>query len=257
MAFFDCHFFSETLALTSSAHVLLPESPPPPGRKSHRTLYLLHGLSDDHTAWTRRTSIERYADAKGIAVVMPAVARSFYQDMASGPRYWTFLSKELPSLMRRFFPLSAEREDNFAAGLSMGGYGAVRLGLACPDQFAAAASMSGALDFVGRLRDSGKEGSRISQIEWRGIAGSDKNALGADSDLYHLARRVSAGSGPRPALYLSCGTDDELLPDTCAFHRHLDDLNFSHHYEEGVGAHDWTFWDQQIQRVLDWLPLDA
>ena len=257
MAFFDCHFFSETLGLTSSAYVLLPQGPPPAGRKAHRTLFLLHGLSDDHTAWMRRTGIERYADAKNIAVVMPAVARSFYQDMASGPRYWTFLSEELPSLMRRFFPLSAEREDTFAAGLSMGGYGALRLGLGCPNKFAAVASMSGALDFVGRLRDSGKEGSRISQAEWRGVAGSEKNAAGTDSDLYHLARRVSAESGPKPALYISCGTEDELLPDSRAFHRHLDDARYPHHYEESPGAHDWTFWDRQIQRVLDWLPLGA
>ena len=251
MAFFDCHFFSETLALTSSAYVLLPQGPLPAGRKTHRTLYLLHGLSDDHTMWMRRTSIERYAEAKNIAVVMPAVARSFYQDMAGGPCYWTFLSDELPALMRQFFPLSAEREDTFAAGLSMGGYGALRLGLARPKQFAAVASMSGAIDYVRRLRDAGKTGSRISKAEWSGIAGAQKNAAGTDSDLYHLARRASA---PRPALYLSCGTEDELLADSRAFHRHLDEADYPHHYEESPGAHEWAFWDRQIECVLDWLP---
>ena len=257
MAFFDCHFFSETLGLTVSACVLLPQGPPPAGRKAHRTLYLLHGLGDDHTMWMRRTGIERYAEAKKFAVVMPAVARSFYQDMAGGPRYWTFLSEELPVLMRQFFPLSAEREDTFAAGLSMGGYGALRLGLARPNQFAAVASMSGALDFVRRLRDAGKTGSRISKAEWSGIAGSQKNAAGTDSDLYHLARRLSAKSGPKPALHLSCGTEDELLADSRAFHQHLDEARYPHHYEESPGAHDWAFWDRQIERVLDWLPPGA
>src|SRR5687768_1122020 len=151
MAFFDCHFFSDTLAMTVSAYVLVPQSSVKqiglesgPARATYPTLYLLHGLSDDHTIWMRRTSIERYAAAKNIAVVMPAVGRSFYQNMASGPQYWTFLSEELPRLMRQFFPLSPAREDNFAAGLSMGGYGALRLGLAHPDRFAAAASLSGA-----------------------------------------------------------------------------------------------------------------
>lgn len=92
----------------------------------HPTLYLLHGLSDDHTIWLRRTSIERYVASMGLAVVMPAVHRSFYTDMDKGYRYWTFISEELPALARSFFPLSDKREDNFAAGLSMGGYGAFK-----------------------------------------------------------------------------------------------------------------------------------
>ena len=180
MAFFDCHFFSDALGLTVSAHVLIPQESTRqigmesrPARAAYPTLYLLHGLSDDHTIWMRRTSIERYAAAKNIAVVMPAVGRSFYQDMASGPRYWTYLSEELPRLMRQFFPLSSLREDNFAAGLSMGGYGALRLGLACPERFAAAASLSGALDLAGRLAAAGKAGSRVGRNEWEGIFGTE------------------------------------------------------------------------------------
>jgi S-formylglutathione hydrolase FrmB len=254
MAFFECHFASEVLGLASSAHVLIPQRPSSAAPRPHRTLYLLHGLSDDHTAWMRRTSIERYAEEKQIAVVMPAVARSFYQDMACGPRYWTFLSEELPALMRQFFPLSSERADNFAAGLSMGGYGALRLGLARPRQFAAVASLSGALDFVRRLREAGKSGSRISKAEWDGIAGSERDASGTDSDLYHLARRLAAEPGTAPAIYLSCGTEDDLLRDNRAFHRHLDEVGYRHHYAEGPGAHDWAYWDGQIQRVLEWLP---
>src|SRR5262245_37712214 len=104
MAFFDCHFFSDALGLSVSAYVLLPQKttrqigmPGGDTRASYQTLYLLHGLSDDHTIWLRRTSIERYAAAKNLAVVMPAVARSFYQDMASGAKYWTFVSEELPA----------------------------------------------------------------------------------------------------------------------------------------------------------------
>ena len=109
-------------------------------------LYLLHGLSDDHTAWVRYTSIERYADAYGLAVVMPQVHRSFYTDQAHGGAFWTFLAEELPELVQRFFVVSARREDTFVAGLSMGGYGALRWALRRPGRFAAAASLSGALD---------------------------------------------------------------------------------------------------------------
>ena len=154
MAFFDCHFHSETLALSVSAHVIIPQIAAKKRRAPHPTLFLLHGLSDDHTMWMRCTGIERYAASRNLAVVIPAVGRSYYQDMASGPRYWTYLSHELPTVMRNFFPLSEERADNFAAGLSMGGYGALRLVLAHPKKFAAVASFSGALDYVGRLRES-------------------------------------------------------------------------------------------------------
>src|SRR5438105_6350898 len=169
MSFLDFQFFSEALGLTCAAHVILPQATTQQigmaggrTREKYPTLYLLHGLSDDHTIWTRRTSIERYAAERNLAVVMPAVGRSFYQDTAGGARCWTFLSEELPAMMRSFFPLSEKRADNFAAGLSMGGYGALRLALTHPEKFAAVASFSGALDYVRRLRDSGKAGSRIS-----------------------------------------------------------------------------------------------
>jgi putative tributyrin esterase len=251
MAFFDCHFFSETLALNVSAHVLVP--PAGDGRGPFPTLWLLHGLSDDHTIWMRRTSIERYATAKKIAVVMPAVGRSFYQDMASGPSYWTFLSEELPRAMRHFFPLSSERADNFAAGLSMGGYGALRLGLACPDNFAAAASLSGALDYSGRLKKAGEGKSRVSIEEWRGMAGADLRPK-AESDLFELSAHV-VRKRSRPALWVDCGTEDELLGDSRDFHTHLEKIGYAHHYEERPGSHEWGYWDAQIQGVLDWLPI--
>ena len=259
MAFFDCHFFSETLALQVSAHVLVPQPlafpPQTTRRKKHPVLFLLHGLSDDHTMWLRRTNIERYAAERNLAVVMPAVGRSFYQDMAGGARYWTFVSEEFPAIMRRFFPLSEKRADNFAAGLSMGGYGALRLALAHPDRFAAAASFSGALDYVRRLRDSGKPRSRISQAEWNAVAGPGADAAGTDSDLFHLAKRVAKRRGPKPALWLDCGTKDDIIGDTRAFHSHLDALGWQHHSEESAGGHDWAYWDSQIKRAIAWLPL--
>jgi S-formylglutathione hydrolase FrmB len=261
VAFLDFHFFSEALGLTCAAHVILPQATTQQigmasgkARKKYPTLYLLHGLSDDHTIWTRRTSIERYAAEKNLAVVMPAAGRSFYQDMASGARYWTFLSEELPALCQGYFPLSAAREDNFAAGLSMGGYGALRLALGCPAKFAAAASLSGALNIKRRLAEVGKPGSRISSAEWTGIFGPSLEAP-AEADLWSLARKVAAAAGPRPALYLACGTEDSLLEDTRSFHRHLKDAKLAVTCDEDAGDHEWGYWDAQIQQVLEWLPL--
>jgi len=262
MAFLDVHSFSDALGLSVSFYVLLPQKTSRQigmeggaERAQYPTLYLLHGLSDDHTIWMRRTSIERYAAAKNIAVVMPSVARSFYQDMTSGPKYWTFVSEELPALCQQWFPLSAKREDNFVAGLSMGGYGALRLGLGKPDRFAAAASLSGALDLARRLREAGKPDSRINQAEWTGIFGPELKGGGPESDLYFLAQKVAGAPGPKPRLFLTCGTEDGLITDNRAFRQHLDSLHLENTYSEGPGAHDWAYWDAQIQRVLDWLPL--
>ena len=262
MAFFDCHFFSDILGLSVSAYVLVPQKTARQigmsggeARAQYPTLYLLHGLSDDHTIWMRRTSIERYAAARNIAVVMPAVSRSFYHDMVSGLRYWTFLSEELPALCRQWFPLSAAREDNFAAGLSMGGYGALRLALTHPKRYAAAASFSGALDVVARVQSARNSNSPLGAAEILGIFGPDAHVEGGESDLNSLAQRAGAGPTPRPQLYVSCGTEDFLIEENRRFHQHLDSLHYEHVYVEGPGSHEWGYWDAQIQRALDWLPL--
>ncbi len=268
MPFFECHFFSDVLGMSISASVLLPQktarqigmegaAAPIVAGEKFPVLYLLHGLSDDHTIWMRRTSIERYAAARNLAVIMPAAARSFYQDMASGPRYWTYLSEELPALMQNFFPISGERGQTFAAGLSMGGYGALRLALAQPRRFAAAASLSGALDAVRICREAGKQGSRLSRTEVESIFGRELKVEGQAPDLWHLARKVAASSEPKPKLFLCCGLQDGLLPESRDFRRHLESIRLEHTYSEAAGDHEWGFWDAQIQRVLDWLPLKA
>src|SRR6266498_4824372 len=122
-------------------------------KPNYRTLYLLHGHSDDHTAWMRWSSIEKYAEGLNLAVVMPAVHLSFYNDMVYGGKYWQFISEEVPALVREMFSLSADRKDNFVAGLSMGGYGAFKMALTHPERFAAAASLSGAVDISEVVRE--------------------------------------------------------------------------------------------------------
>jgi putative tributyrin esterase len=111
MALFNAHFFSDVLGMQTEATVILPQPASDlqigvetvAARKTWPCLWLLHGMSDEHTIWLRRTSIERYAEAAGCAVVMPNCHRSFYCDMKHGGNYWTFLSEELPALMRSFF----------------------------------------------------------------------------------------------------------------------------------------------------------
>lgn len=261
MALIQCEFFSDVLELSVSMRVILPQATTthahhhegvsfdPP----HPTLYLLHGLGDSSSAWIRQTSIERYVWKKNLAVVMPEVHRSFYADMDKGHRYWTFISEELPRVCRRFFPLSDRREDNFVAGLSMGGYGAFKLALSRPQMFCAAASLSGALDRTCRMEATDKLAG-----EFRNVFGEPAGYPGSDNDLLHLARQLAASPGPRPALLQCCGTADFVYPENVSFRDHLRGLGLAVDYREHPGEdHEWGYWDQKIQDVIEWLPLRA
>lgn len=261
MAFIQCDFFSEVLGFSTSVNVILPQQTTTQigmkGRSGgglHPTLWLLHGRSDDHTIWMRRTSIERYVANLGLAVVMPNANLSWYADMVSGPRYFTFIAEELPQLCRNFFPLSDRREDNFIAGLSMGGYGAFLHALRNPQNFAAAASLSGVLDLPFCTERRKQEGSPLYRDLFH--AHGDPDALaGGEYDLMALAARAKAQGLDLPALYACCGTEDFLYQENQNFRACAAKLGLPFTYEEAPGGHEWAFWDQWIQRVLAWLPL--
>lgn len=255
MAHLRCDFYSDALGLSTSMTVILPQqtrtqigmagragSQPPP------VLYLLHGLSDDDTTWLRRTSVERYVAPLGLAVIMPQVHRSFYNDQAYGGAYWTFLSEELPGLVDEFFRVSDRREDTFVAGLSMGGYGAMRWALNHPDRFAAAATFSGAVNITGMRT------SRVRQDDprlYERIFGQDP--VPDSADLFKLIKQVDHDRCP--ALYVGCGTEDGLVEDNRAFVSLIEDAGLDVRTSFVPGEHEWGLWDTEIQRLLDWLPI--
>lgn len=257
MAHLRCDFFSESLSLSTTMTVLLPQRTStqigmtghqPPGPPP--VLYLLHGLSDDDTIWLRRTSIERYVAPLGLAVVMPQVHRSFYTDQASGGRYWTFLSEELPELVGTFFNVSARRRDTFVAGLSMGGYGALKWALRQPERFAAAASLSGALHVHG-LR-TGRVRPEDPQLFTRVFG--DEPVRDTTDDLWWLVAR--AEPAVLPALWVGCGTEDSLYDDNELFVGACTEAGIDVTTSFTSGEHDWDLWDHEIREVLAWLPLE-
>lgn len=258
MALFHSHFFSDVLGMQSEAIVIVPQASSDrqigvetvASRQEWPCLWLLHGMSDDHTIWCRRTCIERYAEAAGIAVVMPNVHRSFYTDMVQGGRYWTFLSEELPRLMRGFFPLSSAREDNAVAGLSMGGYGAAKWLLSRPESLIAGASLSGALDMCQRMADLSGDVER--QREMNRIFG-EQPPRGTAEDLLALLKG-SVDKKTKSALLQICGTEDFLYQDNLRFKACAEDYGYPLTYRERPGEHAWDFWEVAIQEVLAWLP---
>lgn len=260
MALIHCDFFSEVLGLSSSMYVILPQSTTKQIgmaskviKKKHPVLYLLHGMSDDHSVWLRRTSIERYVSDLGIAVVMPAVHRSYYSNMKSGGRYWDYISEEVPRIAREFFSLSSEREDNYAAGLSMGGYGAFKLALRCPDKYSAAASLSGALDPLQFMKE---EESTLRGHELKSIFGDASEFNEEENDLFFISEQLVQKGIALPKLYQCCGIEDFLLKHNRGFKEHCCRFGIELTYEESPGSHMWGYWDTQIQRVLKWLPIN-
>jgi putative tributyrin esterase len=255
MALIRCDFYSGVLELSTSMTVILPQAASAqPDMKviasdagPHPVLYLLHGLSDDDTAWLRRTSIERYAEARGLAVVMPQVHRSFYADEVHGGRYWTFLSVELPQIVESFFPISRRREDTFVAGLSMGGYGALKWALREPHRFAAAASLSGALDIASAELES-------SRPELYERVFGDRSVAGTANDLVGLLQSV-ASRADLPAFYVACGLEDELVTQNLRFIEAAEASGVPLTTQLTPGRHEWGYWDTEIQQVLSWLPM--
>jgi putative tributyrin esterase len=243
MPLFDCNFFSQTLGLSTSLTVLAPAGP----LAGCPVLYLLHGHSDDHTTWMRLTALERYHAGRRLLVVMPDVHRSYYTNMAHGGRFWDFISQEVPQVVQEWFNPSTERSATFAAGLSMGGYGAFKLALTYPECFAAAASLSGALDVAHRELPTPEE-----QAEWRAIFGEPQNIPGSENDLFALVEKA-AKSKPQPRLYQCCGQQDFLYQENIRFRDHTRSLGLDLTYTESPGDHNWDYWDARIQDVLAWL----
>jgi S-formylglutathione hydrolase FrmB len=256
MIFSEVNFFSEVLGLRSEMYVLLPQRTRTDAKRKRKpkypTLFLLHGRSDDHTCWQRYTSIERYAEGLNIAVVMPEVHRSFYTDMVHGGKYWKFISEEVPAVVRDLFPLSAERKDNFVAGLSMGGYGAFKLAFLHPERYAAAASLSGGLDLSDTVSEDNPRNDEARLAELRTIFGDLDRVPGSKHDLLALAKKV-AREPFKPRLFQCCGTDDFLYSQNVRFRDAVRKLPLDLTYEEGPGEHDWAYWDRMIQSVLAWM----
>lgn len=242
MAFCEFKFFSRALDKAAAANLILPE---PEVEPPFATFYLLHGLSDDHTIWERRTSIERYVAGLPIIVVMPDGGRGFYTDAQQGCRYESAIISDLLPYVDRLFPTRASRPGRCIGGLSMGGYGAIKLALKHPTLFCSAVSHSGALGFAHREYKPGGKDDTWKQ-EWSRVFGPAP--AGGPEDCYALAERLKPGA--RPALRIDCGAEDFLIEDNRSFIAHLKAVGYAHEYAEYPGAHNWAYWDEHVQEAI-------
>ncbi len=247
MALIDLRIYSEALGIQTAVKVVIPQKSTAGeiGISNHakegkaRCLYLLHGLSDDYSIWMRRTSIERYAAEYGICVVMPEGGRSFYSDMKYGMQYYTYIAKELPQIIEDMFQVSDKREDRYIGGLSMGGYGAVKIALTQQGKYAAAFGLSPVADI---------KNPRFTQTL---IPVFGEN-IPEDADLFYLTAEHDKDA-IKPRLYMTVGRDDFMYEDNMRLRQHMEKLNYEHQYIETDGNHSWELWDKTVQDALAWM----
>lgn len=255
------NFFSEVLGMNSAMHVILPDkydhAGQPSGRKDpYPVLYLFHGGGDNHTKWLRFTAIERYAEKAKIAVVMPTTLQGWYTDMKEGYNFFTFLNEELPKIIHRDFPkISTRPEDTFVAGLSMGGMGALKWAFVNPERVSAVASLCSSIDMkvsMGRaMKASGGELTGKMKHIWGSPEAIDQTV----DDIPWLIDQAIKSGKKLPPVYIAAGMEDFTYECNTKFVKdYADKLDITHCLTEH-GTHEWSFWDRQIERVIEWLPL--
>ena len=264
MALLNVSFFSPALRRTVPLVVVLPTDKQLPGQPGYqkaapyKTLYLLHGVFGSCLDWLSGTRVRALAQNANLCVVMPSGDNKFYADSSiSGDRYGTFIAKDLVEFVEASFPVSKKREDRFIGGLSMGGYGAIVNGLRHPETFGAICGLSSALIKARILQSVEEKGKDLfTRTEYKTMFGLDdiKDFERSEHDYDALARK-GARRSKKPNLYLCCGTEDHLIDVNRDFRDLATELGFNVTYEEWTGDHNWKFWDESIEKVINWLPL--
>lgn len=241
MAHLRCDFRSEVLQMGTSMTVFLPESI---RTEEADVVYLLHGLEDNCTGWTRYTSVERYARSYNLVVIIPEVQRSFYTDMVMGLKYFTFIHDELPDICRRMFNITAKPENTYVMGLSMGGYGAMKCLLRSPSRYAGCAAFSMAADIQNNVKTSVEP----RRTEYKAIFGEDLK-VGEEDDLYALLKGLSGVK--LPPVYIACGRQDSLFDENRQFAEAIAKTGCLKRFDAFDGVHNWVFWDEAVKRAFD------
>lgn len=254
MAVVRCNVFSKVLGEQVVVHVILPSlelwRDREGGEKYYgnyglkKTLYILHGGSDDSSLYIRRTRIEEYAFDYDLAVVMPEVRNSFYSNMIHGKNYFDFLSNELPEMMEQMFPLTHNPEERFVIGNSMGSHGALKWALNRPDFFKAASGMSGAGDLVELGFYDGKKDRVLNSF------GTEEEYRGSMNDFKFLVNKHLSEGTKLPSIHLCCGSEDGFYKGAKLFYDFLKEKNVEVTFEEAHGAHCFEYWDRMLPIML-------
>ena len=245
---------SSLLGRSVDYRILYPVQYQYPDKREKRfpVIYLLHGVTGHSSDWLERTRMALYATHYDLFIVMIEGSNGWYTDSATIPadKYESYILQELIPEVEKRFRVSQERDGRAIAGLSMGGYGAVKFALKRPEMFAVAASMSGAFGAASwTQKDVPSSGPILDSI--LKTFGPVNSSTRTENDVFKLVRNVPAERiSSLPFFYLDCGTEDFLFP----FSRELAGLfverKIPHEYRQLPGDHNWKYWDRQIQEIL-------
>ena len=217
-----------------------------------RSLILLHGLTGTDTDWMYGGVAQEMAIQYNLAVFMPAAGNSFYLDRGyEGGNYCSFVGEELPAYIRKVFGCCLSREETMIAGFSMGGYGAVHTAFAYPDTFSACIALSSAF-VIHEIAETGRRANSVMpQAMIRDVFGDPEKLICSENNPEQQYRRLRAEGRKIPFLYLAIGTEDHLYRPNQEFCRFLKEEQADFFYEDGPGAHNWTFWNEYLKRGLE------
>ena len=263
MALAVLNFESYYLHSNHEISIILPDMPRTEdpkcfygSQKKYPVLWLLHGTFGDHSDWLRKSKIELYACERNVIVVMPSALNSFYSNwdgFCIGYSMWDYLTEELMPLVYNWFPASDKRKDNYIAGLSMGGFGAIKYASMYPQKFAGVAILS-ATAFNPEFIDL--ECADVRTINNINNAGGYDQYIHSYENTWEDLKKFS-GKGESPQIYCACGTEDNLMYDQfLKFRDYAEQLKLDICFEEGKGKHEWRFWDTYIERAMNYFGLD-
>lgn len=213
------------------------------------TIYLLHGGGGDSSDWVRHTQVERLSNEKNFMTVSIDAMESFFTDMVHGRKYFTYLTEEIPMIVQRLFPSSPERADNYVAGFSMGGHGAMKVALRCPEKFCAVLAVSGAKDLVKMAKLAEELGLPASDTNIAEAFGGIDRIYNTENDLLHLARQLKNSGVQPPEIFLGCGTEDYGYDLCLEYKEALDKIGLDNEFISLPGGHDFFLANNMILKA--------
>ena len=236
----DVQFHSASLQRDMPYRAILPANLP--HNQKLPVIYLLHGGGGGYRDWSNYSDVARFSE-QGFVLIMPEGSSSYYMNAAerSQDRYEDYLTHDLIADVESRFPAWGGREHRAIVGVSMGGFGALVLGLKHPHLFAFAGGMSSALDVPSRPFALRRMGQYRAHARIFGPWGSESRRA---NNPYHLAESVDPTTAPY--LYLTCGEQEGLLAANQRFAALLRKHGFKFEFHPGPGGHDWNQWNGRL-----------
>ena len=217
-----------------------------------KTVFVLHGYTGWGKGWN---SLYELAEKYNFALVFPSGENSFYLDSeATAGKYGTFIGSELIEYIRKTFGLCCTKEDTYISGLSMGGFGALHVGLSYPETFGKILALSSALIVHGISgMKPGENNGVANYFYYRNFFGDLENLIESDKNPETLVTKLIQQKKEVPKIYMACGTEDFLLDENRRFHKFLTANKINANYFESSGGHDMMFWNEYFAKGFEWM----